>query len=341
MSKKVAELGFLNRSISRRGALIGAGVVAASPLFSHILGAEAAAADFKKKTPIKIGYSVYDLKQSYWESYLQGVQAECKAEGYGFVSSDQKSSEAAEVSGSINLINQGISALIVSPVQPAALPAVVTAAHKAQIPVIIGDVGGGTTPYDAFVLSDNYGGGKLAAQYMVKKLGSKPGTKEVAILLLHPGNAVGIPRSQGFLDEMKKHPDFKVVAKLNANDEVDKGYTVTKDILSAHPNVAGIYACNDPEAEGAQQALKTAGKSGVTDVLLVGFNGDPPALQLIKSGAMAATIRQDPFGQGRTCVKLATSLMNGKALSFSDPKAKAVFFSVNLVDASNVGTYLK
>jgi len=341
MSDEFSTRDVFDHKISRRGLLVGATAAAASaPLLSPLLDVSAAAPRFRKKSPVKIGYSIFDLKQPYWQAYLKGVQDQCKAQGIGLVYTDQKSSEQAEVSGSINLINQGISALIVSPIEPPALPAVITAAHKAQIPVTIGDVGVAGA-YDAFVLSDNYGGGRLAAQYMVSKLGNKSGTKEIAILLLHPGAAVGIPRSKGFLDEIAKHSGYKVVAQLNANDEVDKGYTVTKDILSAHPNLAAIYACNDPMAEGAQQALKTAGKSGVKDVLLVGFNGDPPALQLIKSGAMAATIRQDPYGQGRTCVKVSTQLMNNKPVHFSDAKTRSVFFAVNVVDSANVAKYLK
>jgi ABC-type sugar transport system substrate-binding protein len=68
--------------------------------------------------------------------------------------------------------------------------------------------------------------------------------------------------------------------------------------LSTNPNLAAIYAINDPEAEGAVQALKAAGKNGVKDVFLVGFNGVPPAVELIKDGEMAATILQDGYGQG-------------------------------------------
>lgn len=295
---------------------------------------------FVKKSPVKIGYSVYDMQQPYWQAYAKGIEDASKAAGYQFVLSDQKSSQQAEVSGSIDLINQGISALIVSPVQPPALPAVINKAHQAKIPVIIGDVGV-AGDYDAFVLSDNEGGGKQAADYMVKHLQGKPGTKEVLVIELHPGSAVGDLRVKGFVDELKKHPDFKVVASLNGNDTVQGGYKVTQNTLSANPNLAGIYAANDPEAEGAVQALQAAGKNGSSDVFVVGFNGDPPALKLIKSGQMAATIRQDPYGQGQKAVEVATKLMNNEPVTFSDPKTKSIFFPVTVVDSSNVDKYLK
>jgi len=305
-----------------------------------IVAGQAAELKFEKKSPVKIGYSVYDMQQPYWQAYAKGIEDAAKAAGYAFVLSDQKSSQQTEVSGSIDLINQGISALIVSPVQPPALPAVIEKAHQAHIPVIIGDVGVAGN-YDAFVLSANEEGGRLAAQYMEKALQNKPGTKEALVIELHPGSAVGDVRVKGFAEEIKKSSDFKVVASLNGNDTVQGGYQVTQNTLSANPNLAGIYAANDPEAEGAVQALKAAGKSGVSDVLVVGFNGDPPALELIKSGDMAATIRQDPYGQGQKAVELATQLMNNQQIEYSDPQTKSVFFPVKVIDKENVDQFLK
>ena len=49
------------------------------------------------------------------------------------------------------------------------------------------------------------------------------------------------------------------------NLTVQGGYWVTQNTLSANPNLAAIDAINDPEAEGAVQALKAAGKKGVKD----------------------------------------------------------------------------
>jgi ribose transport system substrate-binding protein len=312
----------------------------ASLSFPLLAFGQASQTQFVKKSPIKIGYSVYDMQQPYWQAYRKGVEDASKAAGYQFILSDQKSSQQAQVSGSIDLINQGISALINSPVQPAALPAVIEKAHQTKIPVIIGDVGVAGN-YDAFVVSNNQEGGKLAAEYMVNHLKNKPGTKEILVIELHPGSAVGGLRTKGFVDELKKHPDFKVVASLNGNDTVQGGYQVTQNTLSANPNLAAIYAANDPEAEGAVQALKAAGKNGVKDVFLVGFNGDPPALELIKNGEMAATIRQDPYGQGKKCVEVATKLMNNESVSYSDPETRSVFFPVKVIDKENVDQLIK
>lgn len=319
------------------------GIASALALCLSVVGAGTAVAQdemtFEKKDPFRIGYSVYDMQQPYWQEYARGVEEAAVAAGAEFLLSDQKSSQEAQVSGSLDLINQGISALVVSPVQPAALPAVVDAAHEAKIPVLIGDVGA-EGDYDGFVLSANYDGGALAAQYMVEQLADVEGTKEVLVILLHPGSAVGEVRAAGFVDEMAMHEDFEIVAQLDGNDTVEGGFEVTRDTLAANPNLAGIYATNDPEAIGANQALKAAGKNGVSDVLVVGFNGDAPALELIEAGEIAATIRQDPYGQGKAAVEAALKLLDGEAVEYDDLETRSIFFPVEVVTAENVGMYM-
>ena len=159
--------------------LIRSVTVAAAACMIFSAGAVVAQDDmaFEKKEPFKVGYSVYDMLQPYWQEYARGIQEAAEAAGAEFVISDQKSSQEAQVSGSMDLINQGISALVVSPVQPEALPTVVDAAHEAKIPVIIGDVGA-EGDYDAFILSDNYEGGVAAGQYMVEALADQPEPRE-------------------------------------------------------------------------------------------------------------------------------------------------------------------
>ena len=82
-----------------------------------------------------------------------------------------------------------------------------------------------------------------------------------------------------------------------------------KDILSAHPDVAGVFSCNDPMAVGAAQAIADSGKSGAKDIFVVGFNADEIALKAIKAGQMAATVQQVPYEMGKMTVDLALQLL--------------------------------
>src|SRR5260370_13379053 len=112
---------------------------------------------------------------------------------------DSQSSPQKQDWGSLTLINSGSRCLIVSPHEPSALSATIAAAHKGNIPVVVGDVGA-TGDYDAFVLSDNYQGGVLAAQFIEKQLADKSAVQEVALIALNPTTSVHRQRSDASTD---------------------------------------------------------------------------------------------------------------------------------------------
>lgn len=290
---------------------------------------------FVKKDPLVIGYSVYDLQNPYWQAWSAGVDAAAKEAGATVVTADQKSSQQEQVSGSLDLINQGISALIITPVQPSALPATIDAAHAAQIPVVIGDIGT-AGDYDAYVLSNNFNGGEQAAQFLIDQAGTSTEPKKVGVIELHAGSVVGEERVEGFKTALAKDDRFTVVASLSGEDTVDGGYSAAQDMLSANADLDIIYAANDASAVGAQRALETAGKSVANGFTLIGFDGNDDALGLIESGLMSATIAQDPFGQGKAAVETALALLNGEDPGFSDAATKTVYFPVDVVTQKTV-----
>lgn len=301
-------------------------------------GDNAGATEFVAKDPLKLGYSVYDLQNPYWQSYSAGVQAGAKERGIEVVISDQKSSQQEQVSGSLDLINQGISGLIVTPVQPSALPATIEAAHGQKIPVVIADIGV-AGDYDAYIQSNNGEGGKLAAEAMIEKLKGTPGPHKVGVIELHAGSVVGEERIAGFKETIDATDGFEVVASLDGNDTVDGGFKAAQDMLTANPDLVGIYAANDDSAIGASRAMETLGKSVKDGFVLIGFDGSDPALQLIEEGVLSGTVAQDPFGQGKKAVEIVLNLLEGKDAGFSNAENKTVLFPVEVITADNLAAF--
>jgi ribose transport system substrate-binding protein len=299
-------------------------------------GSEGSSVQFEQKDPLKIGYSVYDLSNPYWAAYEAGVKAEAKAQGAEVVVADQKGSQQAQVSGSSDLINQGISALIVSPVEPSALPATVSAAHNAKIPVIVGDVGA-EGDYDAFILSDNQQGGADAADYMAKRLGTE-GSHKIGIITLHPGSDVGADRVDGFKKQIAQYSNIEVVSELNGNDAIKEGHDAAANMLAQHPDLAGIYAANDNEAQGAVAAIQEAGLDP-KNVVVIGFDGSQGALDAIGQGTQAATVAQDPYGQGQLAVRTALQLLKGESVDYTDEENRIIRFPIELVESSNLAEF--
>ncbi len=289
---------------------------------------------FELKEPLSLGYSVYDLQNPYWQSWAAGVEAAAEEAGAEITIVDQKSDQQAQVSGSLDLINQGISGLIITPVQPSALPATIDAAHEAKIPVVIGDIGT-AGDYDAYIQSNNANGGALAAEYVIEQLGDAEGPVQVGVIELHAGSVVGEERVAEFTKLMGEHENFEVVSSLDGNDTVDGGFAAAQDMLSANPELQVIYAANDDSAIGAQRAMETAGKSVEDGFILIGFDGSDGALDLIKQGKMSATVAQDPYGQGMKAVQTVLDLLDGD-MEYDDADSKTVFFPVEIVTAENL-----
>jgi ribose transport system substrate-binding protein len=296
---------------------------------------------FVKKSPLIIGYSIQSAQDPYWQGYLHGIQHEMKR--YGFtklVTEDSQASAEKQVSGSLALIHTGISALIISPQEPSALAATEAAAHNAKIPVIVGDVGA-AGDYDTFILSDNYHGGQLAAQFVEKQLAGKSGVQQVAVISLLPTTSVNGPRTNGFTQTIAQNSHFKVVADISGQQTLSGGFAAAQAILSAHPNVAAIYSENDSMAAGAEQAITQAGKNPLTSPVLVGFNGDPIALKLMQEGKLAADVAQNPYQQGIDAVDAAWTYLNGRTPTFTIPASKTISVPVELVTPQTLPAFLQ
>jgi ribose transport system substrate-binding protein len=234
------------------------------------------------------------------------------------------------VSATEDLLNQGIDALIISPFKPDALGPIVDAAKAKGIPVVINDIGGGGTDYDVIVISDNYNGGVMAAEYMDELVTAKGSAKKVASITCEPSAVYAARRNQGFEAKIQEL-GYEVVATLSGNSRQEEGYKVMGDILSANPDVAGVFSCNDPMAVGAAQAIADAGKSGAEDIFVVGFNADEIALEAIKAGQMAGTVQQVPYEMGQMTVDLATQLAAGESLDYDNPEEREIFVPVNMI----------
>lgn len=293
------------------------------------------------KAKKKIGFSVYDMQYGFFQDMERGTREAALAAGYDFVLVDQKSSEATMVSATQDLINQGIDALIISPFKPDAMGPLVDAAKKKGIPVVVNDIGGGGTAYDVIVISNNAEGGVMGADYLDKMIKTTGNTsKKVASITCSPTAVYAWQRNVNF-EKRIKELGYTVVASLNGDSKQEEGYRLMKDVLSATPDVAGVFSCNDPMAVGAAQAIADAGKSGVTDIPVVGFNADEIALKAIKEGSMAATVQQIPYDMGKMTVELATKLMNGEKLKYDNDAEREIYVPVKLITPENVDTLLK
>jgi ribose transport system substrate-binding protein len=230
-----------------------------------------------------------------------------------------------------NLINARVSALALTPSGSREAVPFVGKANAAGIPVVIVDtrldpkaVADASVKTASFVGSDNYRGGQLIGEHLVKSSG---GRAKVAILEGIPGHETGDSRIRGFKDAIKDSPGISIVASQTANWEREQGFTVFQNILQAHPDLDTVFACNDMMALGAIEAIAAARQAGKIRVL--GFDAVPDARKALVEGTMEATVAQYPDEMGRVAVETAVKVLKG------EPVAPEVTVRIGLVTKEN------
>jgi ribose transport system substrate-binding protein len=212
-----------------------------------------------------------------------------------------------------NMIQTGIQALCITPSGSREIVSALGKKKEAKGPIIVGDAplhakaaADAGVRTETFVGSDNYEGGKLAGDYLVKVSGGKG---RVGILEGIPGHETGDSRLRGFRDAVKASHGITIVASQPANWERDQGFNVFQNMLQAHADIDTVFACSDLMALGAIEAIAAAGKSG--KIRVIGFDALDDAKKAIAAGTMEASVAQFPSEMGRVAVESAVKVIQG------------------------------
>ena len=250
-----------------------------------------------------IGFSVSTLNNPFFVTMKEGVEAQAKALGLKVKIVDAQNDPAKQANDISDLLESGVSVLIINPVDSAAISTSVEAANAKNIPVITVDRSADKGKVVAHIASDNVKGGEMAAQLIADKVGKAAKVAEIEGI---PGASATRERGQGFHNVADK--DLTVVAKQSADFDRTKGLNVATNILQANPDVQAIFAHNDEMALGAIQAI-----------FIVGFDGTADADKAVKDGTLAATIAQQPDQMGKIAIDTAQKVIKGEAVEAKIP----------------------
>lgn len=286
------------------------------------------------KYPSKIftfGWSVFDTSQEFWEEMQMGVLNKAKELGINIIVHDEKRNTIEMITGSIDLISQGIDALIIAPFNPELLPVITANAEKYNIPVVAIDTGTGGANVVAFIVSDNFGGGILAGEYALNLIKShRIESKNFAIIKVQKTAKYSLLRGEGFKSVLLAQ-GFYLVTEVTANSEESEAYVEMQKILISYGNDLAVVFCeNGTMAIGASRAINEAGKKNI--IMLIGFDAGPRVIDAIKAGDLQGTIAQQPYRMGQIGVEIANTYLLGNPITFDDWREKIILMEVFLVD---------
>lgn len=216
-----------------------------------------------------------------------------------------------------NMISRRVDGIVLAPVDENALVAVVERATDSGIPVAIFDSAIKTDKIISYVATDNYQAGVMAGKRMIEILG---GQGKVGVIGFMPGSASTMAREQGFLDTVDREPRIEVLGVRYPMADRAKALAEAENMLTAHPDLAGLFADNESSTDGTVQAVKQ--RDAVGKVKIVGFDASTELVENLKSGVIDSIVVQDPFKMGYESTKaVAVQLAGGQPIENMDSGA--------------------
>ena len=226
-------------------------------------------------------------------------------------------------------ISRNVRAIILDNAGADASVAAVRKAKQAGIPTFLIDREiNATGVATAQIVSNNYQCATLGAQEFVRLMGEKGSYVE---LVGKESDTNAQVRSQAYNEVLGQYPQMKQVARQSANWSQTEAFEKMETLLQAHPDITGVISGNDTMAKGAAAALKAAGK----DVVVVGLDGSPEAIESIKTGEMDATVLQPAVQVARTAVDQAQAFIRDGKTSLPEKQA----LDCELVTRDNAGQF--
>ncbi|MCT4610426.1 MAG: ABC transporter substrate-binding protein [Pelagimonas sp.] len=208
-------------------------------------------------------------------------------------------------------------------------------ANEAGIPVVAFDSGVDSDIPVSTATTDNALAAGMAADKMAELIGGKG---KVAVVAHDQTSRTGIDRRDGFVNRInEKYPDIEVVTVQYGQGDHLKSTEVTKAILTANPDLNGIFGTNEGSAIGVVNGVQELGTQGL---VIIGYDSGKAQTDAIRSGLMAGAITQNPVGIGYETVKAAVMAIKGEevpslvdtgfyyydAANIDDPKIQAVLY---------------
>ncbi len=258
-------------------------------------------------TEVTLGLSLSTLNNPFFVTLRDGAQAAADAAGAKLVVVDSQDDPAREATNVEDLIQQGVSVILINPTDSDAVVPSIQKANQAGIPVFTIDRGANGGTFISHIASDNVAGGRVAAEFLCDALGGQGKAVELEGIA---GTSAARDRGLGFNDYMSKEcSGVEIVARQTANFNRAEGLTVFENILQAQPEINATFAHNDEMILGAIEAAEAAGRGGI---VFVGFDAVDDAVAAVNAGRLAATIAQQPSEMGRLGVESALVYLAGK-----------------------------
>ena len=331
--------GAMGHRITSRATVVTVGIVAGSLALAACSSSSSSGPSGSSSggsTSQKVGVSLIlkTLSNPYFVSMEKDAKTEAAKDNVSLTvaAGKQDGDTQTQISAIDNAISRGDKGILIT-INGDAVNTELAKARQAGLYVIALD----TVPNPASTVDITYGtdneqAGKLIGQYTAAKLNGQKAVIAMLDLFNNQVVSVDTSRDHGFLEGMGISPgsttqngqeaktgkytggkggDYVIACHQPTQGAIPGGKTAMENCLSANPNINVVYTINEPAADGANQALKAAGKTGVTIATIDGSCNYVKGL--LKDGTIAADSAQYPGKMASIGVKTIAGIARGGA----------------------------
>lgn len=282
--------------------------------------------------PVRIGLVLPDLTNQTINDLYKGAQARADELGNIELLEGGTSDTAPWLDACNTFVSSGVDVLMYDTLDGAGTASCIEDANAAGILVVCLLACTPTGEQNATIALDFLADGVIIGEWMAEAVG--PGGK-VAFIEGLPGDEAAVAIGDGFVQGLEEAcPDCELVARAVGGPDRDTAFAAATNVLTANPDLNGMYALSDDMALGAFRALETAGLAD--QVILAGHNGTCEAFGSIINGELDFTqlLAGQPFGIAAIDTAMALLAGENPGTLVVDPIAIDTELAQGILDGS-------
>ena len=261
--------------------------------------------------PLTIAVIPMGTTHEFWKSVHAGALTAARELGVeiiwkGPLKEDDRNEQVQIVE---TLSGAGVDALVLSPLDDRALLRPVADARRAGIPTVVFNSALQGEEHVAYISTDNFQGGVLAARAVGNLT---EGRGRLILVRVKAGVEGTMKREEGFLSTLRA--EFPGIVILSDNQyggtSTETAYQTMENLLSRFSDVDAVFTPNESTTFGALRALQDHGLAG--KVILVGFDASAKLIEALEKREVRGLVLQDPFAMGYLSLKTAVAHLRGE-----------------------------
>ena len=281
----------------------------------------------QKENSRRIGASYMTMNNEFFKIINEQIRDRVEAEGDMLYLRDPALSAERQREQIGKLLDMGITALILNPVDPDGLDEVLQRARDQGVYVVVVDSAVNNDDLvQCTIMSDYYNAGCLDALYMMET--QKNGE---IVVMTHERTDSAKQRVRGFLDTISGNSAFTVKGMVECAGQFEIALPEMRKYIEEGNDFDTVFCLNDPAAEGVVAALQEKGLAGKVNVY--GVDASPDAKAQISAGQMQASAVQFPTKLGETAADVLYRMIDGETVD------KTIIVHVDIVTRDHIGQY--